>query len=82
MPHPIHTPELLQLTWDALDAARGHWPQVAESAGVSFSTLCKLRDGRIANPGIWTVQAIYDALQRLEAREARIARALAEAGEV
>lgn len=58
----IPIPPLLEEVYEGLEDARGSWPSLALEAGIDYSTLCKLAQGRIENPGIWTVWQVKRAL--------------------
>jgi predicted transcriptional regulator len=43
-----------------LRAAKGEWPAVSRNSGVPYTTVAHIAQGRIADPRISTVQALYD----------------------
>jgi len=47
---------------------KGRWPDVSEGSGVPISTLRKIAQGQIPDPGVNKVQALADyfSLQRAE----------------
>lgn len=47
-------------TREKLAAVRGHWNEVQQAAGVSYSWLTKFARGEISNPTIHTLQAVSD----------------------
>lgn len=47
-----------------LAATRGRWPDVAEGSGVPISTLRKIAQGQIDDPGVTKIQAIADYFYR------------------
>lgn len=60
---------LLEKTRRLLDEAPRHveYQTMAESIGVSKSWLSMFKDGKIANPGIVTIQNLHDYLSTLKA---------------
>jgi hypothetical protein len=42
-----------------LEAAKGHWPAIAESAGVPHRTLEKIARMEIKDPGISHIEKLY-----------------------
>lgn len=44
----------------ALDRSRGTWAQVSQSTGVSYHTITKIAQGRVADPRIGTCQRLLD----------------------
>lgn len=55
----METPILTKVL-DSLNEAKGRWGEISEATGVPYSTLCKIAQGGIANPGIAHVQALTD----------------------
>lgn len=51
---------------DRLQQFEGSLREVARRSGVGHSTIIDIKNGKIANPGILTVQAIEVALDSLE----------------
>jgi hypothetical protein len=53
---------LLQDVIDALNACKGDWPSIAAKANVSYSWLTKLAQLKIPNPGVKTIERLYQVL--------------------
>ena len=53
---------LLQDVIYALNARKGDWPAIAVQADVSYSWLTKLAQGKIPNPGVRTIERLYQVL--------------------
>jgi transcriptional regulator with XRE-family HTH domain len=51
---------------DRLQQFTGSLREVARRSGVGHSTIVDIKNGKIANPGILTVQAIEEALDSIE----------------
>ena len=60
----MNTKPMLETVRDALDATRGNWREIARESGMSYSTLCKIAQRVIPNPGVLGVQALYDYFRR------------------
>lgn len=43
-----------------LNEEKGAWPRVAEESGVPYQTITKIGGGFVRNPGVLTVQALFD----------------------
>lgn len=43
-----------------LQGARGRWPEISKSAAVPYFTITNIAQGRVANPGVQTVQKLLD----------------------
>ncbi len=61
------TKSMLETVIAALDARKGEWREIADASGVPYSTLCKIAQGVIPNPGVLGVQALYDFLTQKQA---------------
>lgn len=57
----MHTP-LLQSVLEELQARKGQWPALARQAGVDYSWLTKLAQGRIRDPGVVKIQRLADVM--------------------
>lgn len=53
---------LLKDVIDALNARKGDWPAIAVQADVSYSWLTKLAQRKIPNPGVRTIERLYQVL--------------------
>jgi transcriptional regulator with XRE-family HTH domain len=51
----------------AIEAKRGNLARISKLTGLSLEGVRKIADGRTANPGIYTVQNIEAALDKIEA---------------
>jgi transcriptional regulator with XRE-family HTH domain len=60
----MDTKTLLDSVLAGLQAHKGRWPDLAERAGVDYSWLTKLAQGRINDPGIQKIQRLADAMAR------------------
>lgn len=49
---------LLFNTREALNARKGHWPEIAKATGISYSWLCKFGQGQYRNPAISYVERL------------------------
>lgn len=47
-----------------LEAAKGRWPAIADSAEVEYEWLSKVMQGRIKDPGVRRVERVIAALNR------------------
>ena len=54
--------ELIRFVRDGVEGRKGHWPELAKAAGVSYSWLTKFGLGRIPNPGHRTLEKVARAL--------------------
>ncbi len=61
---------MLQFVIDRLQAAKGHWPDVAEGAGISLRTLQKIARREVLDPRIGSVQTLYDYFRKAAKRAA------------
>lgn len=55
---------ILDFVLNALENNRGEWPAIAKGADVPYSTLQKIAQGQSKDPGVRTVQRLYDYLSR------------------
>jgi transcriptional regulator with XRE-family HTH domain len=60
----MDTPSLLASVLAGLQEHKGRWPDLARAAGVEYSWLTKLAQGRISDPGIQKIQRLADAMGR------------------
>jgi hypothetical protein len=51
---------ILKFVQDYLETKRGHWPEIAAEAGVTYSWLTKVVQNTIPNPGIKDLQKLLD----------------------
>lgn len=51
---------MLDYVLQRLDASKGRLPTVAEASGVPYRTLQKISLRQIRDPGVTTVQKLYD----------------------
>jgi transcriptional regulator with XRE-family HTH domain len=58
----MDTKTLLDSVLAGLQAHKGKWPDLAREAGVDYSWLTKLAQGRINDPGIQKIQRLADAM--------------------
>lgn len=57
-----YTPTLLPAVISALNECRGTWPEICAATGVNYSTLQKIVQGQVTNPGVNTVERLHDYL--------------------
>lgn len=58
----MDTPQtpILQDVLDNLDRTKGQWPAVSRDSGVPYKTIVKIAQREILNPGVNSVQQLYD----------------------
>ena len=44
----------------SLNEAKGSWREISDASGVPYSTLCKIAQGSIENPGVAHIQSLFD----------------------
>jgi len=57
---------LLEQVKAGLQARKGDWVSIATDSGVPYDTISKVARGATSNPGVLTVQKLYDCLARME----------------
>jgi hypothetical protein len=60
------TSPLLGQMKSRLALAKGRWPLICATAGVDYVWLTKVMQGRIKDPGVFRVERVIDALNRLD----------------
>jgi len=55
---------MLEFVLDQLESSRGSWPLVAKKSGVSYSTLLKIAQRDIEDPGVSLVQRLHDYFKK------------------
>ena len=55
-------PELLPKVLNELDRRRGRWKEICDATGISYSTLQKIAQGQVANPGVNTIEMLHSHL--------------------
>lgn len=58
--------KLKPLLKKGIESHRGHWPEIARRAGVSYSTITHIMQNSNDNPGLDTIQAILNVLDAIE----------------
>lgn len=61
----MNTP-ILESVLNSLNEAKGGWREVSTATGVPYSTLCKIAQREIENPGVAHVQALYDHFRQVK----------------
>lgn len=62
----MQTP-MLDYVLQNLDAAKGRWPVISEKTGIPYKTLVKVAQSETKNPGIDSVQRLYDYFREQQA---------------
>jgi len=57
-----YSPTLLPAVISALNKCRGTWPEICAATGVNYSTLQKIVQGQVTNPGVNTIERLHDYL--------------------
>lgn len=57
-----YQPTLLPSVIALLDKRRGTWREVCADTGVNYSTLQKIVQGQVTNPGVNTVERLHEYL--------------------
>lgn len=57
-----YQPTLLPAVIQLLEKRRGKWPEICAATGVNYSTLQKIVQGQVTNPGVNTVERLHDYL--------------------
>lgn len=52
-----------------VEQRRGKWPKIAAEAGVSYSWLVQVMNGKTPNPQVKQVQKVVDVLRKVERGE-------------
>lgn len=73
---------IFQVVKRRLEQSRGRWPDIAKSTSIPISTIRKIAQGQIADPGVSKVQTLLDHFAAVDAFEARRARAQREPAHV
>jgi hypothetical protein len=58
---------MLDYVKEQLEAHRGEWPVISVGAGVPYFTITNIVQGKVLDPRISTVQALYDYFRAEEA---------------
>ncbi len=53
---------LLPITLELLRARSGQYRSIAEATGLDYQWLCKMSQGKIADPGVLKVEALHKHL--------------------
>lgn len=53
-----------------LEAHKGHWPAIAQAAGVPYRTVQKIAQRLIADPGVGHIQKLHDHFRAQESEAA------------
>lgn len=51
---------ILQDVLANLDRTKGQWPTIAHRSGIPYKTIVKIAQREILNPGVNSVQQLYD----------------------
>jgi hypothetical protein len=62
MPHPQEP--MFSFIKRKLGETKGRWPDVAKGSGVPVSTVRKIGQGQVTDPGVNTAQALADYFHR------------------
>ena len=57
-----YQPTLLPAVIGLLEQRRGKWPEICAETGVNYSTLQKIVQGQVANPGVNTIELLHNYL--------------------
>lgn len=63
---------ILQDVLDNLDRTKGQWPAVSEGSGVPYKTIVKIAQREILNPGVNSVQQLYDYFHGIKRQVAEV----------
>jgi hypothetical protein len=62
---PIQVPSLDYIK-ARLEASRGDWPDISKKSKVPYFTMTNIVQGKVKNPRVQTVQALFNELERRE----------------
>jgi transcriptional regulator with XRE-family HTH domain len=57
-----YKPTLLPAVVEELGRRRGTWREICAETGINYSTLQKIAQGQVTNPGVNTVELLHDYL--------------------
>jgi len=60
----VNREPMLDTVLRRLNEEKGEWPRVAEESGVPYQTITKIGGRFVRNPGVLTVQALFDYFAR------------------
>lgn len=61
-----YQPTLLPAVIELLEKRRGKWPEICAATGVNYSTLQKIVQGQVTNPGVNTVECLHKYLTAVQ----------------